>query len=141
MLGVLVSVVILVLLFGVVALHGTSPPQTPHNGPLGSTTTTAPSTIGAGANEASHAACVADYQMVQSALGTYRALNGHSPQRGTAWATSKIDGLSQLTAWPSGAPYFEISWNGSTLDVLVTKGLASVGSAGSATSRSGCYGF
>jgi hypothetical protein len=85
------------------------------------------------------AACLADYVEISTAEQVYAALNSSPPSSGTSWAISLPVGQSQLATWPDGGKHFRIIWNGKAIEVRPHKGLESIGNAGSATERTGCY--
>jgi hypothetical protein len=105
----------------------------------GVTTTTAPRSTGSASEESTVAACQADYQSINTALGAYKALNGHSPAPGTSWATSSLNGGPFLTTWPSQVRSFTLVWTGTTLNVVPRIGTASEGSMGDASAKTGCF--
>ena len=138
MIATLIVVVILAILVALtLSLSGGNTPKSSGNATL-RTTTTIPKSIAAGAQQATVAACEANFETVRTALATYRALNGVNPPAGTAWATSAANGGPLLTAWPSNAKSYAITWNGLTLDVVPAKGVASHGSFGTASPLTGC---
>ena len=61
----------------------------------------------------------------------------HRPARGGPRATSA--GGPFMQSWPSGAPAYSITWNGTTLSVVPAKGRASQGSVGTASPATGCF--
>jgi hypothetical protein len=132
-LGVLVAITLSVSL-------GTStpPPRTNHSSPA-ATTTAAPTSVASGATQATLAACEANFAIVNSAIETYRALNGSYPPAGTAWATSNANAGPIMAIWPSGAPSYRLVWNGRDLSVVPTNGPASHGSIGRGPDASGCF--
>jgi hypothetical protein len=103
------------------------------------TTTTAPKTVANGAHEATVAGCEANFDIIATAVETYRTLNGSNPPAGSTWATSDANGGPLLQSWPSGAPAYRLVWNGQVLSVVPAKGAASHGSIGAQGSRSGCF--
>lgn len=139
----LVSMLIVVVILGAIAaiaLTSSPGPTTPGTAAAGSpTTTTTPQSIAGVVAPAQLSACEADFTSLETAIGTYRALNGGSPAPGTGWATSTANGGPFVEAWPSGAPNFSITWNGSQLSVLPKKGTASHGSYGSSSPATGCF--
>jgi hypothetical protein len=129
-------VVILGIIVAIVLMNG---PVTPPTSSGDGTTTTTPQSVASGASEATLAACEANFAAVSSALAGYRALNGASPPSGAAWATSSANGGPFLAAWPTDVNFYTIVWNGSTLTVVPGTGVASRGSFGTRTPRTGCY--
>lgn len=99
--------------------------------------TTIPRNVGRALPRAVQAQCVADYQSIQIAIGTYRALNGTAPPGGTSWAMASTKGGPFLPVWPSNTAYFFIRWNGRSLSVAPTRAIVSRGTFGS---RSACLG-
>ncbi|MGH9019467.1 MAG: hypothetical protein ACRDV0_00380 [Acidimicrobiales bacterium] len=138
--GMLASLVVLAVLV-VVSLNfmTSSTTTTTTAGPSKGPTTTAPSTPASGAVAAAVAACRSDFVEITTAIDDYRALNGSTPPAGTSWATSSANGGPLLQAWPQEALYFHLTWNGTTLSVVPARGVASHGSAGTLTPRTGCY--
>jgi hypothetical protein len=140
LIGMLIVVVILGVLATIVlssTLGSTGPGSVAKISP-GPTTTTPPS-IASGARQSAVSACEVDFQSVETALRTYRALNGVLAPPGSAWATSSSRGGPFMQAWPSDAPNFSLIWNGSTLSVVPTNGTASHGSYGTRSPASGCF--
>jgi hypothetical protein len=140
----MVSMLIVVVILGALAaivLTSSPGPTTSGTVATGSptTTTTTPQSIAGVVPPAQTSACEADFASLETAIGTYRTLNGGSPAPGTAWATSTANGGPFVQAWPSGAPNFSITWNGSQLSVLPKKGAASHGSYGSSSPVTGCF--
>jgi hypothetical protein len=131
-LGILVAITLSLSLGG-----STSPTPAPPNS--GTTTTTAPKDVASGASEATLAACEANFAVVDSAVETYRAVNGSSPPAGTAWATSDTNGGALMQSWPSAPKSYAITWNGQELSVIPVKGVAAHGSLGSQALKTGCY--
>jgi hypothetical protein len=133
-LGVLVAITLTVSLG-----TSTAPPRTHRSSAAATTTTTAPRSVASGASEATLAACEANFTIVNSAIQTYRALNGNYPPAGTAWATSSANSGPIMTTWPSGAPSYRLVWNGRQLSVVPANGSASHGSIGQDPAASGCF--
>jgi hypothetical protein len=117
---------------------GTSTPPT-HAPSESVTTTSVPKDTASGATEATLAACKANFDIVNSAVETYRALNGSYPPAGTAWATSEANGGPLLQSWPSGERSYRLEWNGQQLSVIPASGPASHGSFGEGPDVSGCF--
>jgi hypothetical protein len=135
-LGVLVAITLSL------SLGSSTPPShtPPHsNTATTSTTTTAPKDAASGASEATLAACQANFAIIESAVETYRALNGTYPPAGTAWAISDADGGPLMQSWPSTPSSYAITWNGRVLSVIPVRGTASHGSAGNQTLKTGCF--
>jgi hypothetical protein len=84
-------------------------------------------------------ACQSDYQSVDRALQLYEAFAAGKPPTGQSWATSTTSGGPYLQEWPSN-PAYEITWDGSNLDVVPVHGAPSRGSPGTPTPPTGCYG-
>lgn len=101
--------------------------------------TTIPRSIARGASESAISACEIDFQAVNAAVATYRALNGSSPPEGTAWAMSTTNGGPFLQTWPSNVKYFSLAWNGTALDVIPARGILSHGTFGTSSPATGCY--
>jgi hypothetical protein len=104
------------------------------------TTTTGPQNIASEQQVADRAACQADFTALSTAMADYRALNGSNPPAGVAWATSTSAGGPYLQSWPSLAPAFSLTWNGTVLSVVPAKGRASHGSFGTTSPATGCFG-
>jgi type II secretory pathway pseudopilin PulG len=140
LIGLLIVVVILGVLATIVlsSSHGSTGPGSAANTSLGPTTTT-PQSMASGARQAAVSACEVDFHSVDTALETYQALNGVPAPPGTAWATSSSYGGPFMQSWPSGAPNFSITWNGSTLSVVPAQGTASHGSYGTRSPATGCF--
>ena len=139
LLGTLAVVIVLGVMV-TVALATLQPKATPSSTTLpGATTTTIPQSAASGAQEAAIAACQADYQVINSAISEYSALQGDYPPSGTGWATSSANGGPLLQTWPSEANYFALTWNGSVLSVVPARGPASHGSAGTNFPPTGCF--
>ncbi len=136
MLSVLAILAILVTI--TLSLNLGSSPSTTTTTP-NVTTTTAPKTIASGASEATLASCEANFTTVDSAVETYRALNGSYPPAGTAWATSDANGDQLMQSWPSAPSSYRITWDGHELSVIPVRGAAAHGSMGSPTLKTGCY--
>jgi hypothetical protein len=141
MVSTLAVVVILGIIVTVVLTNGPSGPKTsPVEGsPTATTTTTSVKSIGSNATAAAISACLASYSEVNTALTYYKTLNGAWPPAGTTWATSTVSGSALIDSWPSGAPYYQITWNGAELVVSPQHGAASHGSSGTSSPRTGCY--
>jgi hypothetical protein len=107
--------------------------------PGATSTTTAPTTPGSGAQEAAASACRANYQAIETALADYRSLNGSLPAAGVAWATASTNGGPYLQVWPESALYYSITWNGVQLSVIPARGASSHGSDGTSSPKSGCF--
>lgn len=140
--GMVATLAVVVILGITVTIAISSGPSSPKNssGPsAGTTTTTTVKSIGTEANEAAVSSCLGNYAAVNAALATYRTLESSAPPAGTAWATSSASGIALLESWPTGAPYYVISWNGVTLNVTPRKGVASRGTPGTSTPATGCY--
>jgi len=140
----MVATLMVVLVLGVLATvaltaHFGSTPTTTGPSLPPAQTTTVPSNPGSAARTAAVSACEADFALVTSAVANYRALNGVDPPTGRAWATSTSHGGPFLQSWPSDAQYFSLSWNGASLSVVPTKGMASHGSFGVRSPASGCF--
>jgi hypothetical protein len=120
---------------------GSSPPPThaPPHATAATTTTTAPKDAASGASAATLAACEANFAAIDSAVETYRTLNGAYPPAGTTWATSDAQGGPLLQSWPSGAPSYRLVWNGHELSVVPAQGSSSHGSIGQGPDISGCF--
>jgi hypothetical protein len=134
-LGVLVAITLSLSL-------GTSTSPThvpPHATGATTTTTTIPKDAASGATQATLAACEANFAAIDSAVETYRALNGTYPPAGTAWATSDGQGGPLVQSWPSGAHSYRLVWDGHQLSVIPAKGTASHGSIGQGPDVSGCF--
>ncbi len=139
MIATLIVVVILGVLVSITLSSGHGPTPSTLAHPGAPTTTTVPSNIGAGAGEATVAACQANYASIDAAVEDYRALNGVAPPAGTAWATSDANGGPLLLSWPTDTKYYTITWNGAVVSVIPVKGLASHGSYGTASPATGCF--
>ena len=129
---VILGVLITIVLSG---SHGPTPISTVAQG----SPATLPQSIASAVPQSRVSACEADFQSVDTALGTYRALNGAAPASGTGWATSAARGGPFMQSWPSGGPDFSITWNGSELGVVPAKGAASHGSYGTNSPATGCF--
>jgi hypothetical protein len=133
-------VVILGIIVTIVIANGPSGPKsTDVGGTAGTTTTTSVKTIGSDATASAISACLANYTVIETALSYYKTLNGASPAAGTAWATTATNGSPLMDSWPSGAPYYTITWNGTELSVIPLRGTASHATAGTSAPRTGCY--
>ncbi len=133
-LGIL-AVIVLTLNFG----SSPAPVGTTLPGSRPTTTTTADQDVTSEQQVAERAACQANFTAILTAVTDYRTLNGSNPPAGIAWATSKGAGGPYLQSWPSGAPAYTLTWNGSALSVVPTKGRASHGSFGTASPVTGCF--
>jgi hypothetical protein len=109
-------------------------------GNSGSTSTLATSN-GAGGivTQTEVSACEADFSSVETALVTYLSDNGRPPGAGTTWATSNPNGAPIMQSWPSGAPYFTLTWTGTVLIITPRYGPPSSDSVGTSSPRTGCY--
>jgi hypothetical protein len=133
-LGIL-AVIVLTLNFGSSpSTVGTTVP-----GVTQTTTTTGPQDIGIEQSAAERAACQVNFLALSTAVTEYSSLNGSDPPAGTAWATSSSAGGPYVQTWPSGAPAYTITWNGTTLSVVPVKGHASHGSPGTTSPATGCF--
>jgi hypothetical protein len=131
-LGIL-AVIVLTLNFGSSpASVGTLPGAPP-------ATTTGPQNIGSEQQVADRTACQADFTAITTAMSDYRTLNGSNPPAGVAWATSTSAGGPYIQSWPSLAPAFSLTWNGTVLSVVPAKGRASHGSFGTSSPATGCF--
>ena len=140
----MVMLLVVVVILGVLAtlvLAGPHGPSSTNTTVKGSppTSTTTPQSIASAVPQSQVSACSADFASLDAALGAYRAFNAAAPAPGTAWATSKAHGGPFLQQWPSGAPNFSISWNGTVLSVVPKKGTESHGSYGTLSPKTGCY--
>jgi hypothetical protein len=139
----MVSTLAVVVILGIivtVAINGQSGPTTSVGGSaVGTTTTTSIKSIGSDASASAIAACLASYTEVDTALTYYVALKDTSPPAGTAWATSSVGGSALIESWPSGAPYYIITWNGVAFSVIPKRGTPSHGNSGTSTPKTGCY--
>ncbi len=140
MVSTLAVVVILGVIVTVVITNGPSGPKSAVvGGSATTTTTTSVKSIGSDATASAISACLASYTEVNTALTYYKTLNGAPPPTGTAWATSTTSGSALIESWPSGAPYYSITWNGVELTVTPTHGVASHGTSGTSSPATGCY--
>jgi hypothetical protein len=141
MVSTLAVVVILGIIVTVVISNGSSGPPSAKVGgsPVGTTTTTSIKSIGSDATATAVSVCLASYSEVDAALTYYKTLNGASPPAGTAWATTVTGGGALIESWPSGAPYYAITWNGVELSVTPEHGAPSHGTSGESSPRTGCY--
>lgn len=139
MLSTLVVVVILGVIVTIAISNGPSSPKSTGGSAAGTTTTTSVKSIGTEANEAAVASCLGNFATVSAALATYKTLETSAPPAGTAWATSSATGGALLESWPTDAPYYVITWNGVTLNVIPKRGVASHGTQGTSTPPTGCY--
>jgi hypothetical protein len=140
----MVSTLAVVVILGVIVTaaisNGPSGPQTSVGGsPVGTTTTTSIKSIGSDATASATAACLASYTEVDTAMTYYMALKGVVPPTGTTWATSSPGGSALIESWPSGAPYYSITWNGVEFSVIPKRGIPSHGNSGTSTPATGCY--
>jgi len=143
LLGIL-SVVATLGILAIIALTftlGSSPssPKTSVGGSPGTTTTSGPQDVASEQSVAERVACQANFTVVSTAVTEYRSLNASNPPAGTAWAASASTGGPYMQSWPSGAPAYRLTWNGTTLSVVPTKGIASHGSAGTSSPATGCF--
>ncbi|MFZ1063200.1 MAG: hypothetical protein WAN30_06990 [Acidimicrobiales bacterium] len=124
----------------VLTIDGLNGNGLPSTGPNDSTSTLVTSS-GAGGivTQAAISACEADYSSIETAIVTYFSDNGKPPGPGTSWATSNPNGAPIMQSWPSGAPNFTFTWNGTVLIVTPRYGPASSDSVGTSTPRTGCY--
>jgi hypothetical protein len=140
MVSTLAVVIILGITVTAVISNGPSGPLTSVGRSVaGTTTTTSIKSIGSDATTSAIATCLASYTQVETALTYYKALKGGSPPAGTTWATSAAGGDALIESWPSGAPYYSITWNGVEFSVIPKRGTASHGTAGTSTPPTGCY--
>ena len=140
----MVATLVAIIILGVAAaafLSQASPSPSTSAGTSGTpgATTTAPSSVGGGADIAAQSACLVDFRSITSALSDYRTLNGVLPDPGIAWATSTEHGGPFITTWPAQPRYFTLTWNGTVLSVHPARGVASHGTAGSSSPPTGCY--
>lgn len=139
----LISLLLVVIILGVMmvltidSLDGTGLPASESKG----STSTLVTSTGAGGivTQAAVSACEADYSSIETAIVTYFSDNGKPPGPGTSWATSNPSGAPIMQSWPSGAPNFTFTWNGTVLIVTPRYGPASSDSVGTSTPRTGCY--
>ena len=127
------ATLIILAILAVIVLSQSPPRPTPVTDASGRPLDTSPTAV---ASAARAAACQANYDVVASALSTYKSLHGANPPAGTAWATSSAGPL--LASWPTGADY-TIIWTGRALVVRPAHGPASVNSGGAAALMSGCF--
>ena len=140
MVSTLAVVVILGIIVTVVISNGPSGPKSTLKGSAGGTTTTTGiKSIGNEATASAISACLASYTEVNTALTYYKTLNGASPPAGTAWATTSTSGSALIESWPSGEPYYTITWNGVEFTVIPKRGTPSHDSAGTSSPATGCY--
>jgi type II secretory pathway pseudopilin PulG len=139
----LISLLLVVIILGIMmvltidSLNGTG---LPGSGTGGSTNTlSGPKGAGGIVTQAQISACEADFSSVETAIVTYFSDNGKPPGPGTTWATSNPHGQPIMQSWPSGAPYFTLTWNGTVLSVIPRYGPSSNDSAGTESPRTGCY--
>ena len=137
----MVSMLIVVVILGILVVIVVSHPQsaTPTSGSSAGSTTTVPQTIAQAVPPAQLSACEADFTSVTTAISAYEAVNAAPPAPGTAWATSTSNSGPFLQSWPSDAPNFSISWDGTQLSVIPQKGVASHGSYGTSLPATGCF--
>lgn len=133
-LGILAVIVLTVNFGSTPSSVGTTVP-----GSSRTTTTTGPQDIASEQSVAERAACQSNFTAISTAITDYRTLNGSNPPAGTAWATSTSGGGPYIQTWPSGAPAYTLTWNGTTLSVVPKKGLASHGSPGTTSPATGCF--
>jgi hypothetical protein len=139
MVSTLAVVIILGVIVTIAISNGPSSPKSTGGSPTGTTTTTSVKSIGTEANEAAVSSCLGNFATVNAALATYKSLESSPPPAGTAWATSSANGGALLESWPTDAPYYVITWNGVTLNVIPRRGAASHGTQGTSTPPTGCY--
>jgi hypothetical protein len=143
MIGTLAVVIILGILVSIVlASNHTATPSTTvgtTSSGAAATTTTVPQSVGSAAQQAAVATCQFDYEAIEAALMNYKTLNGANPAEGTAWATSSAKGGPYMQSWPDGRPYYTLQWNGTTLNVVPSRGTSSHGSIGTSTPVTGCF--
>ncbi len=140
MVSTLAVVVILGIIVTVAISNGPSGPNTSVGGsPAGTTTTTSVKSIASDATASAISACLASYAEVDTALTYYKALKGASPPAGTTWATSAVGGAALIESWPSGVPYYSITWNGVEFSVIPKRGTPSHGTSGTSEPPTGCY--
>jgi hypothetical protein len=139
MISMLITVLILGALVTVVLVrpHGSTPSGATTGG--AATTTTTPQSLASVVPPARVAACEADFNVLEAAVSQYETLNGGPPAPGTAWATSTSNSGPFLQSWPSGAPNFSLSWNGSRISVIPRKGTPSRASYGTNSPPTGCF--
>ncbi len=138
----LISLLLVVIILGVMmtltidSLDGTGIPAS-------SSSTSASLATPQGANDvisqAQVVACEADYSSIETALVTYLSDNGRPPGPGTTWATVNPHGAPIMQSWPSGGPYFSLTWDGTVLTVTPRFGPSSHDSIGTPDPRTGCY--
>jgi len=133
-LGILAVIVLTLNLGSSPSSVGTTVP-----GSSQTTTTTGPQNIASEQQAAQRSACQANFTVIITAVADYRSLNGSNPPAGIAWATSTSAGGPFIQAWPSGAPAYALTWNGTTLSVVPVKGRASHGSIGTSSPATGCF--
>jgi hypothetical protein len=141
MVSTLAVVVILGIIVTIAISNGPSSPNTTVAGGTGAgtTTTTSVKSIGTEAKYAAVSSCLGNFATVSAALATYKALESAAPPAGTSWATTSTNGGALLQSWPTDAPYYVITWNGITLSVVPRRGVASHGTQGTSSPRTGCY--
>jgi hypothetical protein len=139
MVSTLAVIVILGVIVTIVISNGPSGPKSTVGGSIGTTTTTSVKTIGSDTTASAISACLASYTEVNTALTYYKTLNGALPTTGTAWATTATSGTALIDSWPTGAPYYTITWNGIELTVIPARGAPSHGTSGTSSPRTGCY--
>jgi hypothetical protein len=137
--GMVATLAVVVILGVIVTIVISNGPSSPGGSAGGTTTTTTVKSIGTEANEAAVSSCLGNYATLSAALATYRTLESSAPPAGTAWATSSASGGALLDSWPTDAPYYVISWNGVTLNVIPRRGASSHGNQGTSTPATGCY--
>jgi hypothetical protein len=139
LLGILLTVAILGVMVYIALTLDQSPPPSPGGSTSANATSTSAPTVGAENQQATVSACEADFATVDTAVSTYRSLNGTDPPAGERWATSAALGGPFLQSWPSDPRHFALVWNGSQLSVVPIKGAASHGSFGSSSPPTGCF--
>jgi type II secretory pathway pseudopilin PulG len=139
----LISLLLVVMILGIMmaltleSLNGTGLTSSGTGG--SSTTLSIPKGAGDVVAQAQISACEADFSSVETAIVTYYSDNGKPPGAGTTWATHNPYGSPIIQSWPSGAPYFTLTWNGTVLSVTPRFGPASSDSIGTKSPRTGCY--
>ena len=141
MIGTLITLIILgvmaVVMFN--TLSGSPSSTTTTSSIPGGTTTTAPVSPESGAQEAAVSACQANFQAIETAIADYQSLNGSPPAAGTAWVNSSAHGGPYLQSWPATSRYYTLTWTGAQLDVTTPTGVASHGTYGTASPKTGCF--
>ncbi|MCU1363911.1 MAG: hypothetical protein JWM55_1739 [Acidimicrobiaceae bacterium] len=139
LLSTLVTVIVLGVIAGVVvseSSHSKPGPSPTLNGPA--TTTTAPG-IASEAQLAAVSGCETNFATIATAIQTYSAENGSPPPAGISWATASTRGGPFLQSWPTDSPYYAITWNGVSENVIPKKGITSRGTLGTSSPATGCY--